>query len=49
MRRHYNEILAELSDSNTIYDILGQLYGSQFGNTAPSIAHYIRNSNYGIC
>ena len=49
MRRHYNEILAELSDSNTIYDILGQLYGSEFGNTAPSIAHYIRNSNYGIC
>lgn len=49
LRQHYNNILAELSDSNTICDILNQLYQTDdFENTKPSISDIIRVSNYGI-
>ena len=50
LRMHYNEILAELSDSQVIDDILQQLYGDDdYVERGESISKYIRNSNYGIC
>ena len=50
LRHHYKEILAELSDSTVIDDILNQLYGDEDTVTkGESISHLIRQSNYGIC
>ena len=50
LRQHYNNILAELSDSNVVCDILNQLYqDGDFENENESISELIRNSNYGIC
>lgn len=50
MRFHYKEIIAELAESTLIDDILEQLYGEKIDlPKGESIAHYIRNSNYGIC
>lgn len=50
LRFHYNQILAELSDSQVIDDILQQLYGDDdWIEKGESVSHYIRNSNYGIC
>lgn len=50
LRHHYKEILAELSDSTVIDDILNQLYGDEDTVTkGASISHLIRNSSYGIC
>ena len=49
LRQHYNNILAELSDSDVICDILNQLYFVEdFTNDAPKIGHIIRQGNYGI-
>ena len=50
LRYHYKEILAELSDSTVIDDILSQLFGYRdVVEKGESISQYIRNSNYGIC
>ena len=50
LRHHYKEILAELSDSTVIDDILNQLYGDEDTVTkGASISHLIRQGNYGIC
>lgn len=50
LRFHYKEILAELSDSIVIDDILNQLYGDEDTiDKGESISQYIRNSNYGLC
>lgn len=50
LRQHYNNILAELSDSDVIVDLLNQLYQTdEFDNPNPSISDHIRNSSYGIC
>lgn len=50
MRFHYKEILAELSESTVIENICNQLYGDEAPiDKGESVAHYIRNSNYGIC
>lgn len=50
LRQHYNNILAELSDSNVVCDILNQLYqDGDFENENESISELIRNSSYGIC
>ena len=49
LRFHYKEILAELSESTVIDDILSQLFGYRDTvDKGDSIAEYIRNSNYGL-
>lgn len=49
LRFHYKEILAELSDSTVIDDILNQLYGDEGTvDKGDSISQYIRSSNYGL-
>lgn len=49
LRFHYKEILAELSDSTVIDDILSQLFGYRDTvDKGGSISQYIRNSNYGL-
>lgn len=50
LRRYYNQILAELSESTVIDDILSQLYGIKgYINTkGESLKHDILNSNYGL-
>ena len=49
LRQHYNNILAELSDSDVLVDILKQLYQTDdCENTAELIGDKIRNSSYGI-
>lgn len=49
LRFHYKEILAELSDSTVIDDILNQLYGDEGTvDKGESISHCIRSSNYGL-
>lgn len=51
LRKHYNNVLADLSDSTILDDICSQLY-QQEGRvnkcTDKSISHLIRNSNYGL-
>lgn len=50
LRFHYKEILAELSESTVIADILSQLYGEDISlPKLDDISHLIRGSNYGIC
>lgn len=49
LRFHYKEILAELSESTVIDDILSQLFSYRDTvDKGDSIAEYIRNSNYGL-
>lgn len=49
LRKHYNNVLADLSDSTVIDDILSQLYGEKgYINKGKSISELIRNSNYGL-
>lgn len=49
LRMHYNNILAELSNSNVICDILNQLYFTDdFINDEPKIGHIIKQGSYGI-
>lgn len=49
LRQHYNNILAELSDSDVLVDLLKQLYQTDdCENTAELIGDKIRNSSYGI-
>ena len=49
LRQHYNNILAELSDSDVLVDLLKQLYQTDdCENTAELIGGKIRNANYGI-
>lgn len=49
LRYHYKEILAELSDSTVIDDILSQLFGYRdVVEKGDSISQYIRNSNYAL-
>lgn len=51
LRKHYNDILADLSDSTILDDICSQLYqqeGRVTKCTDESISHLIRNANYGL-
>ena len=49
LRFHYKEILAELSESTVIDDILSQLFGYRDTvDKGDSIAEYIRGSNYAL-
>ena len=49
LRQHYNNILAELSDSDVLVDLLKQLYQTDdCENTAELIGDKIRNASYGI-
>lgn len=50
LRRYYNQILAELSESTVIDDILSQLYGIKgcINTKGESLKHEILNSNYGL-
>lgn len=51
LRKHYNNVLADLSDSTILDDICSQLY-QQEGKVSKcsneSISHLIRNANYGL-
>lgn len=51
LRKHYNNVLADLSDSTILDDICSQLY-QQKGRVSKcsneSISHLIRNANYGL-
>lgn len=51
LRKHYNNVLADLSDSTILDDICSQLY-QQEGRvqkcTDESISYLIRNANYGL-
>lgn len=51
LRKHYNNVLADLSDSTILDDICSQLY-QQEGRVSKcsneSISHLIRNANYGL-
>lgn len=50
LRFHYNEILADMSESTMIDDILNQLYWDEITvKKGKSISDKIRQSNYGIC
>lgn len=50
LRFHYNSILAELSESTVIDDILNQLFGDEEPvKKGESIYEYIINSNYALC
>ena len=48
VRYWYKEILAELSESNALENVLYELYGEEFTIEKEDIAPLIRNSNYGI-
>lgn len=51
LRNHYRHILADLSESNTLDDVLSQLYG--FADTvtrlSPQLGDTIRQANYALC
>jgi hypothetical protein len=51
LRLHYRNILAEMSESTMLNDILGQLYGRQgnFKMRSHDLADKIRQSNYALC
>lgn len=50
LRFHYNQILADLSESMVIDDILNQLYGDKDTiDKGESIYEYIINANYALC
>lgn len=51
VRYWYKEILAELADSNTLQDILTELYGEpvKVNKQCSDLSDYIRQSNYAIC
>ena len=50
LRQQYNNILADLADSNIIGDILCQLHGTTgtYSKGIPDLSKYIRNSNYAL-
>jgi hypothetical protein len=50
VRYHYKEILAELSESTVIDDLLSQINNVQgtFAKLSTDLSGYIRNSNYGL-
>ena len=51
LRKHYRNILAELSEVNLLTDIFSQLYGMPmtFAKASNNLAHHIRRSNYALC
>lgn len=51
VRWQYKEILADLADSNTLNDLLSQLYGNnvQFNMFSDNLGDVIRNSEYALC
>lgn len=51
LRKHYNSVLADLSDSTILDDICSQLYqqeGTVQKCTDESISYLIKNANYGL-
>lgn len=50
LRKHYNNVLAELADSTVLDDLLSQLYGqpATYKKGIDNLSDYIRQSNYGI-
>lgn len=51
LREHYRNLLAELSESTVLDDILSQIYGVKgtFPKRSNSLGEQIRNSNYALC
>jgi len=51
LRQQYNNILADLADSNILGDILGQIHGITGGTytkLSADLSKYIRNANYAL-
>ncbi len=52
LRKHFNEVMAEIADSYMIEDILRQITGDKklkLVKESTNLGDLIRNSNYGIC